>query len=568
MRPLTLFIVMILSVTAWAQRAESPSRERVQQALRKAVEFYRTKVSTQGGYHFSYTEDLSYGRSEHGEGPTQVEVQRQGTPLVGMTYLTAYEATRDPYYLEAARETAYALVKGQYCSGGWDYTIEFDPAKRKQYPYRADGACEGSASPGARVTTLDDNITQGATRLLMRVDRELRFQDSKIHEATRFALDSLVKAQYPNGAWPQRYNRFPDPEQFPIQRANYPESWPRTWPGPNYQSHYTFNDNSIVDVIDLMLEATRIYNEPRYMTAAEKGGDFILLAQMPDPQPGWAQQYDQGMHPAWARRFEPPSITGGESQSVMQILLVLYRETGKNKYLEPLPRALDYYRRSTLPETDRPSEHHARACPPGTICMARFYELKTNRPLYITKGTRASVRSQPEVIVDGYQLSYSDESVITHYGVLVNGNRLKSIAAEYDRLAKADSSQLRRPDRLRGLSPWTEGANPVGVGEAAPRRSAASAADPASQVQAILSSMDDRGAWVEDGRIGRADRLVSVFAAKDMVVTLGDQTLHLKENDTLQVFQGREEPKRRIIRTQTFANNIEILSSYLAGMKR
>ncbi len=567
MRLLLLLLATIVSAPAWAQVADPPSRERVGQALRKSVEFYRAKVSTQGGYHFSYTEDLSYGRSEQGEGPTQVEVQRQGTPLIGMAYLTAYEATGDPFYLDAARETAHALVKGQYCSGGWDYIIEFDPAKRKQYPYRADGACEGPVAAPRRVSTLDDNVTQAAARLLMRVDRALRFQDPKIHEAARFALDGLVKAQYPNGAWPQRYDSFPDPKQFPVKQASYPESWQRTWPGSNYQGHYTFNDNSIVDAIDLMLEATRIYDEPRYLAAAEKGGDFIILAQMPDPQPGWAQQYDKDMHPAWARRFEPPSITGGESQSAMQILLVLYRETGKKKYLQPLSRALDYYRRSSLPDTEKFSEHRARACPQGTTCLARFYELTTNRPLYITKGTRAGVRGQPELTVDGYQLSYSDESVITHYGVLVNGNRLQAIAAEYQRVAKADPSSLRRQDRLGGLSPWSEGWAPVGAGEASPRRRRPSAADPATRVAAILAGMDQRGAWVEDGNIGRADRLVSVFAAKDMVVTLGGQTLHMKENDTLQVFQGPEEPKRRVIRSQTFADNIGVLCAYLAGMK-
>ena len=87
-----------------------------------------------------------------------------------------------------------------------------------------------------------------------------------------------------------------------------------------------------------MLEAARIYKEPRYLASAEKGGEFMLLSQMPEPQPGWAQQYDREMHPAWARQFEPPSITGGESQSVMRALMLLYRETGRQKYLEPLPR--------------------------------------------------------------------------------------------------------------------------------------------------------------------------------------------------------------------------------------
>jgi PelA/Pel-15E family pectate lyase len=552
----TLRSALLLGVLAVGlpARGDDPAlRERARAALRKAVEFYRTKVSTQGGYHFAYTEDLSYGRSEMSEGPTRVEVQRDGTPLVGMAYLDAYEATRDTYYLEAAREVARALVRGQYCSGGWDYFIEFDPQKRAQYPYRADGTCsEGAAARPERRTTLDDNITQAAVRLLMRADRDLGFKDAPIHEAALFALDSLIKAQYPNGAWPQRYSRFPDPNAFPVKPASYPASWSRTWPGSDYQSHYTFNDDSIVDMIDAMLEAARIYGEPRYFASAEKGGAFILLAQMPDPQPGWAQQYDRDMHPAWARRFEPPSITGGESQSVMKGLLLLFRETGKREYLEPLSRALAYYRRSLLPDVDSPSEIRRRACPKGDACLARFYELKTNRPLYITKGTRVTSLDHGTTTVDGYELSYSDASVITHYSVLVSGAWVAVVDREYRELQNADPVSLKRPDRLHGLSPWSGRRSPAGSGGEETR------------VRAVIDAMDPRGAWVEEGNIGKANRLVSVFAAKEMVVTLGGKALPMKENDTLEVFAGAEPPKQRIISTRTFAGNIGALSAYLA----
>jgi len=62
----------------------------------------------------------------------------------------------------------------------------------------------------------------------MRADRELNFEDQKIHAAAGHALESLLKAQYPNGAWPQRYYEFPDPEKFPETKAGYPDSWPRT----------------------------------------------------------------------------------------------------------------------------------------------------------------------------------------------------------------------------------------------------------------------------------------------------------------------------------------------------
>jgi hypothetical protein len=536
----------------FAQSDDAALREQAKAALRRAVEFYRTKVATEGAYHFAYAEDLSYGRSEMSEGPTRIEVQRDGTPIVGMAYLEAYEATRDGYYLEAARDVARALVKGQYCSGGWDYYIEFDPQKRPQFPYRADGRCAPGTNPSQRPTTLDDNVTQAAVRVLMRVDRELDFKDGDIHGAARFALDSLVNAQYPNGAWPQRFTQAPNPGEFPVKRASYPESWPRTWPRASYFTHYTFNDNSVVDAIDAMLEAARIYKEPRYLASAEKGGEFILLAQMPEPQPGWAQQYDKDMHPAWARVFEPPSITGGESQSVMRALLLLYRETGKQKYLEPLPRALAYYQKSILPDADKPSEIRRRACPGRTPCAARFYEMKTNRPLYITKGTRVTSLDQGATNVDGYEVSYSDESVITHYSVLVSGAAFAEIEREFKEIQNADPATLKRADRLHGLSPWADRRSVAGQGTDA-------------RVRAIVSAMDPRGAWVEEGAIGKANRLVSVFAGRELVVTIAGKTLPLNENDTLEVFQGPEPPKARIVRSRTFAENVGVLSAYLAS---
>ena len=66
---------------------------------------------------------------------------------------------------------------------------------------------------------------------------------------------------------------------------------------------------------------------------------------MPDPQPAWAQQYNYDMHPIWARQFEPPAITGGESQDAIETLLKIYRATGDKKYLEPIPRALAYLKK-------------------------------------------------------------------------------------------------------------------------------------------------------------------------------------------------------------------------------
>jgi PelA/Pel-15E family pectate lyase len=537
--------------------------EEVRKALKQAVEFFRTQVSTSGGYHFRYASDLSYGRSEAAEGPSQVTVQTGGTPRVGMAYLRAYEATEDPDYLEAARDTALLLVRGQHCSGGWDYIIELDPEKRRSYPYRVDGDCaerqdstpEGETAGPKAASTLDDNVTQGALRLLMRVDRELGFQDPKIHEASLYALDQLARAQYPNGAWPQRFQKVADPGLPATRSAAYPDSWSREWPGPDYRHHYTLNDNAILDVIDTFLEAARIYGEPRYRAVAEKGGDFLLLAQMPDPQPAWAQQYDGRMHPAWGRIFEPPSITGSESQAVLQMLLVLYRETGRKKYLEPVPRAVEYLRKSNLPP-EGPWRREGGRCGPEELCLARFYELGTNRPLFITKGSRVRVETGSSRLLDGYELSYSPQSVITHYGLWTDGSRLEKAEQEYRSLLAQDPTAIRRPERLQGLSPW-RGETAFPSGQELSRR-----------VRSLVQSMDPRGAWVEEGSVGKADPVIFLFAAENMVVTVGDRTVPLNENGRLNVFRGDKPPLERIISSRTFARNIETMAAFLSESGR
>jgi hypothetical protein len=396
-----------------------------------------------------------------------------------MAYLTAYAATGDSYYLSACRDAAYALVKGQLRSGGWDYRIEFDPQKRRRYAYRVGPQGEGDRN----VSTLDDNTTQSAIRLLMKVDQALDFKDEKIHDAVEFGLSTLLKVQYPNGAWPQRFNAAPDPSSFPVKKAGYPDSWPWTHPGRDYKSFYTFNDSAIADTIAIMLEAFDIYGDEKYLASAEKAGDFILLAQMPEPQPAWAQQYDVDMHPAWARKFEPPAITGGESQGVMRTLLVLYRATGKKKYLESLPRAIEYLRKSRLPDGR----------------LARFYELKTNKPLYFTRYS--------------YELTYSDANMPTHYAFKTHYG-VESIAREYESLLAIDPSELMQ----------TKKTSRPHLNQALVNRT-----------RSVIDHLDEKGRWIEDGR--------------------------MRDDDP-------DSPTQRVISSRTFINNVRILSSYLAAVRR
>ena len=246
--------------------ADDPGlRERAAAGLRRAVGYFRTEVATEGGYLWRYSEDLARREGEGKATATQVWVQPPGTPAVGMAYLAAYEATGDRYYLDAAQETAHALVRGQLRSGGWAHQIEFDPALRKRFAYRTDG---GGGERARNVTTLDDDSTQSAVRFLVRVDAALKGKDDRIHEATGYALNSLLKAQYPNGAWPHGYSGFPDPVKFPVKMANIPETWPRAPVKKEYWEYYTLNDNLIPDLVDTLLEAARLTGEPKYRAAA------------------------------------------------------------------------------------------------------------------------------------------------------------------------------------------------------------------------------------------------------------------------------------------------------------
>jgi hypothetical protein len=375
-------------------------------------------------------------------------VQPPATPTIGETFLKAYETTHEQSYLDAALDAAGALVGGQMRSGGWYYSVEFDPEKRLRYAYLD----SPSRKKQQKKSTLDDDVTQSALRFLMHIDQLLEFKNRDIHEAVETCLNSLLKVQYRNGAWYQWWddpNLPRDGNEFPVIAASYPDSWPRTWPN-TWTGRYFLNDNVMADMIDTMLLAYDIYQDERYLDSAVKAGSFLLLAQMPAPQPAWAQQYDPAMHPVWDRKFEPPAVSGAESQGVMRSLLLLYRRTGQRRFLEAVPPALNYLRASILPNGK----------------LARFYELETNRPLYF------------KVTGKRYDLTYESKDSPKHYAFQVP-SQLDRIEQEYQKLTSS-------PPR------------PAGPKSDAPRVRKRSRAE-AARIRSITQGMDHRGAWVEDG---------------------------------------------------------------------
>ena len=421
------------------------SERQAADALRRAVAFFRTEYGYQGAYLWRSSADLTKREGEGRAHRTTGWTQPPGTPAVGQAYLEAWRLCGDPQCLEAAREAALALVRSQLHSGGWAARFELADEHRGRYAYRV----EGPPSDKRNVTTFDDHKTQSALLLLMHVDEALEFSDRRIHEAVEYALRRVLEAQYAHGAWPQRYSEPPGQQSPPEGKASYPDTWSRQYPNADYTRFYTLNDNNLQSIVEVLMEADRIYGRGDCVQAAVRTGDFLLAAQMPEPQPAWAQQYDAAMHPAWARKFEPPAITGGESQSVMRLLIQLYRQTGQRRFLEPIPRALKYFRASLLPDGR----------------LARFYELRTNRPLYFTRD---------------YELTYSDADMPTHYAFKVPA-KLDAIERAYQRALESEP----KPRGERARKPRT------------PRMTS----ELRERARRVATALDDRGAWVEEGSL-------------------------------------------------------------------
>lgn len=453
MRPL-LFLALSSS---FALAADLPDPAVITAAMKKAVTYAHTHLAREGGYASSYDKEGKIGEVEHAKSPTIISIQPPGTTTMGLVMLRAYQATGDDLFLTAAKDAAKALLKCQLASGGWDSDFDFDPEKAKKYHLRSD-LDAGDKEPGKRRnnTTLDDNKTESALLFLLEMVHEPACKDdAELKRCTKFAFDALLAAQAPIGAWPQQFSGPADPTA-PVLKASYPETWSRTFPAIKYTGFYTLNDDNLQQIARVLFRAYDLEKDERYLTALKKLGEFFLLAQMPEPQPVWAQQYDRDMHPVWARKFEPPSVTGYESLGAMEVLHQLWVLTGDDKYLRPLQPALSWYERSKLAD--------------GT--HARFYELQTNKPLFFVKDT--------------YELTYDSSNIPTHYSF-------------------TDLMQDNIDDFKKKLAKSREELQLNFAGPQTPKEWASRAKGAASKAKKAAESLDSEGRWIKNDEIDCAE---------------------------------------------------------------
>ena len=385
------------------------SRAQTEAAVERGINYFHS-LSNRGGYVYFVTPDLSRRWGEGVLDENTIEVQPPGTPAVGMALLKAYRGSGSSIALNAARDAAQALILGQNTRGGWQHTIRFD-------------------RPTGDMVSFDDDQTQSAISFLMALDQEV--DDPELTAAVEKALTLMKEAQLENGGWPHRY-----PSQG------------------NYHDYATFNDEGINDCIRVMLEALQYYGRQEDEEVLLRAGRFLMISQLPPPQPGWAQQYNKFLQPAWARSFEPPSVCPSVTLNNINSLLDLYIHIGRSEYLEPIPDSLKWIEDIRLPNGK----------------WARFVELHTGKPLYYDRG-RIRVDSIEEL---------SEERRLG-YGYQVDLRRkLNSIKQRYQQIIELGrDAYIARSDASPSVNALDNRISQL-----------------STKVSAIIDSQSSKGAWI------------------------------------------------------------------------
>lgn len=257
-------------------------------------------------------------------------------------------------------------------SGGWpkniDMAASLSDSQRNQLTQKKN----------SNDSTIDNGATYTQLMFLAKVHHaqpQSRYLDSFIK-----GFDYLLLAQYDNGGWPQFY---PDLS--------------------GYYRHITFNDDAMIGVMKLLRDvankkpAYTFVDETRRAKAAravEKGLECILKTQIiiDGKRTVWCAQYDEvTLQPAAARKYELISLSGSESVDIVRFLMSIPNPNAT--VIEAIEGAVAWFQKSqvtgirwvekkdpSLPEgIDRVVVNDPSAPP----LWARFYELKTNRPMFV-----------------------------------------------------------------------------------------------------------------------------------------------------------------------------------------
>ncbi len=435
-----LFAILLWPGTAlplFAQPAEADPtlRPRIESAMMKATQFMVDHVSNQGGYLWNYSPDMSRMWGELEAKPTMIWMESPGTPLMGHLLLDAYHATGEEYYLEAARQTASALIRAQLPCGGWNYVADLageaslkdwyeNIVPRYRWPAMEHLHYYGNA-------TYDDDVFVRSAEFLLRM--YLENFDPIYKPALDKAIDFVLESQYPVGGWPQRY-----PLRYDFVKDGLAD----------YSSFITLNDGVHTGNIRFLIQCYQYLGEERVLEPIIRGMHCLLVLQGGTPQAGWGLQHflDQDYSPAHARPFEPEGYSSHGTADAIQDLMYYYTLTGNTKFLDRIPDAFAFLESIAIPESEYHwFEERRRPREEGVILCPTFIEKGTNEGLYLHRKGRSLKEG-------GYYVDYDKSDLIDHYSS-VRSIPIARLKAQYEALRNMPAEEATRNSPLLGKNP-------------------------------------------------------------------------------------------------------------------
>ena len=267
--------------------------------------------------------------------------------LLCLLCLVAQNRPEEWYASAEAIRIADNMLLYQRDSGGWPKNVDMEK------PLDDKNRAMLLAQKKHNDSTIDNGATYTQLSFLARV-YTAQPQD-RHRESFLKGFDYLLKAQYPNGGWPQFYPKL-----------------------DGYYKRITFNDNAMIGVMKLLRDVAAakptytFVDEARRASAAkavEKGIECILKTQIVvnGRRTVWCAQHDEvTLAPAGARAFEVVSLSGGESVEIVRFLMSI--KDPSPAVVEAIESAIAWFEQSRLKD--------------GST-WARFYEIGTNRPIFV-----------------------------------------------------------------------------------------------------------------------------------------------------------------------------------------
>lgn len=262
-----------------------------------------------------------------------------------------------------------AVLSYQTVLGGWSKRTDMQQVRKP-------GQLAGSEP--SFIPTFDNGATSTQIRWLVAYYPKAGAADqAKIRTALTSAVQFVLRAQYPNGGFPQSY---------PLRGS--------------YHDAITLNDNVMTDLLNLLWD---IANQADYQwlaadvrTSAQvgfaKGVAWLVSTQVvvDGKRTVWtAQHHPLSGAPIAARKFEQISLVSSESSAVLQLLLDkgLYKEQSSPGVLPALCSGIAWLQQHQIRDKiwQRHDTGSALVEKKGAQTWARFYSLPQQQPVFFDR---------------------------------------------------------------------------------------------------------------------------------------------------------------------------------------